>query len=77
MVWAAFMADATTDASVMVNHCLSVFLKTDGIFGAVHIATACHAPPAEIGYFIIDLYAGRTGFIYYAQDILFSTRFAV
>ena len=36
---------------------------------AVHVAAACHTSPAKIGNFVINLYAGRTGFINDAHDI--------
>ena len=63
------MADTATDASIMINHCLTVFLETYCILRAIHIAAACHTSPAKIGDFIINLYAGRTGFVNDTHDI--------
>ena len=76
MIRAASMADTATDASVVVNHRLPVFLEADRIFRTVHVATACHASTAQIGYLIVDLYARRTGFVYHAEDVFFGTFFS-
>ena len=70
MIRATLMTNTTTDTSIVINHCLTVFLETYRIYGAVHVAAACHASPAKIGNFVINLYAGRTGFINDAHDIL-------
>ena len=38
-------------------------------FRAVHVTTTCHASATKVGYFIIDLYTGRTGLVDDAHDI--------
>ena len=57
VVRTALMALPATDTSVVVNLCLSVFSETDGILGAVHIATAGYTTTAEVGHLIVNLYA--------------------
>ena len=63
MIRATLMTDTASDTRLMVDHCLTVFLETYGIFGAVHIATTGHTSATKVGYFIINLYAGRTRFV--------------
>jgi len=71
MIRATLMTDTATDTRLMVDHCLTVFLETYGIFGAVHIATTGHTSATKVGYFIINLYAGRTRFVNDAHYIFF------
>ena len=40
-----------------------------GIFGAVCVARACNATSAEIGYFIVCLYARRACLVHHMQHI--------
>ena len=68
------VTNTTTDTCVMVNHCLTVFLETYRIFGAIHVTATCHASATKVGYFIIDLYTGRTGLVDEAHD-MFLVRF--
>ena len=68
------VTNTATDTCVMVNHCLTVFLETYRIFRAVHVTTTCHASATKVGYFIIDLYTGRTGLVDDAHNI-FLVRF--
>ena len=63
------MADAATDTSIVINHCLPVFLEAYCIFRTVDIATASYTSATKITYFIIDLYTRRTGLIDNAHDI--------
>ena len=69
MIRTTLMANTATDASVMVNHRLTVLFKAYSVFGAVHIATAGYASATKIGNLIVDLDTGRTCFVNHTHDI--------
>ena len=68
---AAFVADAATDAGIMVDPCLAgVGMYMYGSFGTIVLATAGGTSPAYVGDFIIDLYAGRACFVYNTHNVV-------
>ena len=71
MIGAVLVAFAATDTGIMVDLRLPVLLEADRVFRTVHITAARHAATAKVRNLIVHLYAGRTGFIHHAHQVLF------
>ena len=70
MVRAALVTDTTADTGIVVDMSLAgLLVEMDGTFRTVHIAASCHASTAQVTYFVVDLYAGRTSFIDDTKDV--------
>ena len=71
MVGAVAVADAATDAEIVVDDRFAGTIEFDGVFRAVGGTGPGHATFAEVGDLVVGLHARRAGFVDYAENIVF------
>ena len=65
------MADAATDAEIVVDDRFAGTIEFDGVFRAVGGTGPGHATFAEVGDLVVGLHARRAGFVDYAEILSF------